>query len=230
MVLIERAAELLRKGSMAVVYDGDSREGEADLMLHASFAKPEAIETLRKEAGGLICLAIGKEEAEALGLPFYTDILRMSNHPIAKMECSKTAYGDKPAFAIPVNHKGVYTGITDNDRSLTITKIAELVGGIGRSGEGGNSWAKTTEAARQRFMEEFYSPGHVFLLIGRGIENRRGHTELALELAKKAGLPGAMVLCEMLGKGKAMPKAEAEAFAERHGFVFIEGKDIAPEG
>jgi len=209
---IDRAAAMLKQGSMIVVYDGDDREGEADLMVFAGDAKPETIETLRRDAGGLICVAIDGGIAKRMELPFYADILRSSGSSISKMECTKTAYKDKPAFAVPVNHKGVYTGITDNDRSLTIKKLAELGSKPGRLSED--------------FVRDFYSPGHVFLLIGRGIENRHGHTELSLELARKAGLPGVMVLCEMLGKGKALSKAEARRYASGRGFVFLEGKDI----
>jgi len=209
---VEKAIAELRKGSMVVVYDGDEREGEADLMLHAQNAEPGTIETLRKDAGGLICVAVDAVIAERMGLAFYTDILRASGHRIAEMECTKTAYKDKPAFAIPVNHKGVYTGITDEDRSFTIRKLAELASVDGDLYEG--------------LVRDFYSPGHVFLLIGRGIENRKGHTELSLELARRAGLPGVMVLCEMLGKGKALSKEDARAYAEKRGLVFLEGKEI----
>ena len=213
MTSADKAVSELRKGSMVIVYDGDEREGEADLMLHARFSKPEAIETLRRDAGGLICLAIDAKIADRFGIPFYTDILKASGMPIASMECTKTAYGDKPAFAIPINSKNVYTGITDNDRSLTIRSFAELV----ESDAGG---------AKESFYQKFYSPGHVFLLIGRGIEKRHGHTELSLELAKRAGLSGVMVLCEMLGNGKALSKNEAKKYASKRGLVFLEGKEI----
>jgi len=212
---MDEATAQLRKGGMVAIYDGDEREGEADLVFHASFASPERIETLRKDAGGLICLALDKAIGERLGLPFYTDILAASNLPIAKMECKKAAYGDKPAFSIPVNHKGVYTGITDKDRALTIKKIAELA-----------SQTLPESEMRERFMREFYSPGHIFLLIGRGIENRHGHTELTLELARRAGMAGTMVLCEMLGPGKALSRNDAEKYADRNGLVFMEGKEL----
>jgi len=212
---VARAAERLKQGNFCVIYDGDEREGEADLVFHASFAAPERIQRLRKEAGGLICLALDKALGERLGLPFYTDILAASNLPIAKMECKKAAYGDRPAFSIPVNHKGVYTGITDKDRALTIKRIAELA-----------SQTMSESEMRERFMQDFYSPGHIFLLIGRGIENRHGHTELTLELAKRAGMAGTMVLCEMLGSGKALSKEEAREYAERNGFAFMEGRDF----
>ena len=89
---------------------------------------------------------------------------------------------------------------------------------------------KLDEVVRLRpedFKKEFYAPGHVFLLIGRGIRNRRGHTELSLELGRAARLDGAMILCEMLGSGKALSRKEAQEYAKRNGLIFIEGKDIA---
>lgn len=201
----------LKKGSMIVVYDGDEREGEADLIFHGSFATAEKIEKLRKEAGGLICVALEKRIAESLKLTFYTEILRESKFEINRMACKKTAYGDEPAFSIAVNHKKTYTGITDNDRALTIKRIAEIHG---------------EQNPHEKFVDEFYSPGHIFLLIGRGIENRKGHTEITLRIAEAAGMPGVMVLCEMLGKGMALSRENAKQYAEKNGFAFLEGKEI----
>jgi 3,4-dihydroxy 2-butanone 4-phosphate synthase len=202
---MEGAAEALKKGGFAVVYDGDAREGEADLMFHAGFASPEKIERMRKDAGGLICLAIGGERAKKLGLPFLTEALRGAG--LESFVVKRTAYGDEPAFSLQINHKGVYTGITDEDRALTIREMEK------------------TES-RAEFEQNFYAPGHVFLLIGRGLEKRRGHTELGLALAKKAGLGDAIVMCEMLGAGKAMGKSAAMEYAKKNRFPFIEGKDI----
>jgi len=209
---VEKAAAELSKGGIVIVYDGDEREGEADMVFHAGSVDPGRIERLRKDAGGLICLAIEKNIAEKMKLPFYTDILASSDSEVKAMECTKTAYKDKPAFAIPVNHKDVYTGITDNDRALTIKKMAEL--------------AEEQGDLKAQLIKEFYSPGHVFLLIGRGIETRKGHTELSLELARRADLSGMMVLCEMLGSGTALPKEKAREYAEKNNFAFIEGKEI----
>lgn len=209
---VERAAQKLREGGMIAIYDGDDREGEVDLVFHASFASPDRIERLRKDAGGLICLAIEPAIAQRMGLPFYTDILASSDLEIKAMECTKTAYKDKPAFSIPVNHKGVFTGITDEDRALTIRKMAEL--------------AESEGDLMRKLVEDFYSPGHIFLLIGRGIGNRKGHTELTLELARRAGMSGMMVLCEMLGKGKALPKEVAEGYAKKNGMAFMDGSEL----
>ena len=146
---VEKAVESLKNGKMIIVYDGDEREGEADLIYSAGFSNPEKIERLRKDAGGLICAAIRSEDASRIGLPFFTDLLELGT--VREISCKKTAYGDRPAFSIPINHNGVYTGITDEDRSLTMRKLAEVI----------------TERIDD-FSKEFYSPGHIFLLIGRG--------------------------------------------------------------
>ncbi|MDD5171588.1 MAG: 3,4-dihydroxy-2-butanone-4-phosphate synthase [Candidatus ainarchaeum sp.] len=209
---VSAAAEQLRKGGMVVIYDGDEREGEADLVFSAKSATPGKVERLRTDGGGLICAAISKADAKRIALPFLADVLERDAN-LRGMVYKKTAYGDKPAFSISVNHRDVYTGITDNDRSLTLKKLDEVV--RERKGD---------------FTKEFRTPGHVFILIGSGLENRRGHTELALELAEQCGIGGVMVLCEMLGKGKALPKEKAKAYAERNGFIFIEGKEIIAGG
>jgi 3,4-dihydroxy 2-butanone 4-phosphate synthase len=207
MARTDDAVSALRKGGMVVLYDGEGLEAEADIVFCARFATPERVETLRRDAGGLICAAVSKDAAASIGLPFFTDLLERCG--MKSVSCRKTAYGDRPAFSIPVNHRGVYTGITDNDRALTLKKLDEVV-----------------RTRKWDFAKEFYSPGHVFLLIGSGLEKRRGHTELSLELARRARLGGAMVLCEMLGKGKALPKEDAEAYARRNGYPFIEGKEL----
>lgn len=205
----------LKKGKPVVVYDSDDREGEADLIFHAKFATPKKIATLRKDAGGLICLAVSGETAKEIGLEFISDVLSRSGSKLKNMNCSKTAYGDKPAFSISINHKNVYTGITDNDRSLTITSFAKLI-----------ERNKKPEEKKRVFLDSFYTPGHVFLLIGSGIEKRKGHTELSLELANLAGLSGAMVLCEMLDLGTALPREKARNYAKKNRLVFLEGSEI----
>lgn len=207
--MVAKAGEALKKGGFIVLYDGDEREGEADIVFHAAFATHDRIRRLRQDAGGLICLALGKKEAEKLKLPFYTDVLRKAG--LGDIACRRAAYGDEPAFSLSVNHKQTYTGITDQDRAFTIRELFFVL----QSG-----------APYENFINNFYSPGHVLLLLSRGLNQRRGHTELATAIAEMAGLPAAVVLCEMLGEKKAMRKQDAAAYAKRNRFVFLEGKDV----
>jgi 3,4-dihydroxy 2-butanone 4-phosphate synthase len=127
----------------------------------------------------------------------------------------------KPAFGLTLNHRDTYTGITDEDRSRTITQLAHLADAMATLSQ---------EAARQRLGQEFRSPGHVILLNGApgGLAARQGHTELSLALAHMAGLPGSTTVCEMMDpqSGHALARRDAEAYAEAHGLAFLTGQDV----
>lgn len=204
----EKAVEAMKNGKPLLLFDGEGREGETDIVFHASCVGAGEVRLLRKDAGGLICLATDENTATLLGLPFIAELLPHSLRPLAY---DKTPYGDPPAFSIPINHRETFTGISDSDRSLTIRAFAELLEKGGGRGE---------------FLKTFRSPGHVALLIGRGLGKRRGHTELALELAGRAGMVPAVVMCEMLGNGKSLSKEKAIAFGKRRGMPLVEGKEL----
>lgn len=205
--------ESIRNGRTVIIYDGDGREHEADMVIPAGAVTPKMIAKLRKDAGGLICLGINSTIASSLGLPFMTDILLHSDTKILnKIAASSTPYGDRPAFSISINHKRTFTGITDNDRALTISEFAKLA-------------VRPTKSA---FQKNFYSPGHVHLLIGSSLKERKGHTELSLALAELSGIPHLMVMCEMLdGKtGKALSAKDALLYARKNSIPFIKGEEI----
>ncbi|MBM3229250.1 3,4-dihydroxy-2-butanone-4-phosphate synthase [Candidatus Parvarchaeota archaeon] len=219
---IGMAIEALRDGRPILVFDFEGREGEADIIVHASSATPDIIAMMRQDAGGLVCLATDNRVAKKIGLPYLADLYSKNSNPLLrKIAYGKTRYGDKPAFSVSINSVKAFTGITDNDRAMTakaFAKVAESANGMKKEFEGG-----------------FKSPGHVQLLIGKGLKHRKGHTELSLELARKAGLAPAVLLCEMLcnsggkcgrGCGKALAKKEADEYARKNRLVFIEGRDI----
>jgi 3,4-dihydroxy 2-butanone 4-phosphate synthase len=198
------------KGRPVLVFDSSDREAEVDFMLAAGAVTPKLLAQMREDAGGLICVAIGEKPAKALKLPFAADLLRKNGQRGLGRE--KMPYGGQSAFSLTVNHRETFTGIPDADRALSITALAKLA-------------ARPSRAA---FEKQFYAPGHVQLLIGRGLKQRQGHTELSLELCKRAGLPEAAVVCEMLDSktGRALTPAKAKAYALRHGLAFAEGKQL----
>ena len=53
---IPEILEDLKKGKMVIVVDDEDRENEGDLVIAASFAKPENINFMAKFARGLICV------------------------------------------------------------------------------------------------------------------------------------------------------------------------------
>ncbi len=221
--MISKAIESLKKGKMILLYDDDDREGETDLTIPAINVRPKDVTCLRSDGGGLICVAIHPKISEKLGLPFISDVLRGAAkngfsplRPIVE-KSGDIPYDNRSSFSIWVNHRGTYTGITDNDRALTIKEIGNIV----KEAKNG----KTID-----FGKDFRSPGHVALLrAADGLLNeRRGQTELSIALAMLAGITPAVAICEMLDAdtGKALSKDDAKAYAAKNGFVFVEGYEI----
>jgi 3,4-dihydroxy 2-butanone 4-phosphate synthase len=206
------AVSSLKAGKPIVLFDSAEREGECDLVLHASFATSEKITLMRKDAGGLLCLATDSLSAQKIGLEHLEDILIRSGSPtLAKTSSKRAGYGDKSAFSVSINHVKTYTGIPDEERALTSREFANCT---------------IAPNPRSFFEANFRTPGHLQLLIGRGIKERNGHTELALELCRLATLPPAVLVCEMLGSGKALSLADAKKYAQKNGLVFIGGSEI----
>lgn len=211
--MLTQAIHSLKSGKFVIIYDSDSRESEADLAIHASFATPGIIEKLRKDAGGLICFATSKEILHKSRLEYLSNIFRNSGNPQLKaLSAGKTPYGDDPAFSISVNHKKTFTGITDNDRSKTIVELAKYIENNG-------------DLARE-LAQNFYAPGHVPLLFSRDLDVRKGHTELAVELCRQSSLAPAIVICEILGEGSAMNVEDVKRFAIKNNIPFINGEEI----
>lgn len=205
---VERAIDALAAGEPVLIHDAADREGETDLVYPADAVTPDALARLRNDAGGLVCVALSDSVARAFDLPFARETI---DHPAA--DGGKLSYGDRSSFSLTVNHRDTYTGITDDDRAKTITAL-------------GRAAAAPDETD---FADEFRAPGHVHLLRGAsgGVADRRGHTELALALTDVADLSPAVVVCEMLDDaGGALSPAGAQAYAERNGFVYVEGRDL----
>ena len=110
---VEDAIEDIRLGRMVIVADDEDRENEGDLVMAASCVTPDHINFMIKHAGGLICVPMTNERADALELPLVTD---------ANTDPQGTA------FTVPVDaHRrfGVTTGISAHDRAKTIQVLLD---------------------------------------------------------------------------------------------------------
>jgi 3,4-dihydroxy 2-butanone 4-phosphate synthase len=218
-----KALAELRDGRIVLIYDADGREEETDMVIASEKVTSETIRILRKDAGGLICTTADPRIQEALGLPFLTELfLGMGEkYPVMRnLIPDDIPYDVKSAFGITINHRKTFTGITDNDRSLTITEFAALAKRALTSEDG---WA------RKEFGENFRAPGHIHLLNTSQniLETRFGHTELATALVTMAGIVPSATVCEMMGDdGAALSKERARDYATKRGLVFLEGKEI----
>lgn len=235
------AAEALKRGKIVLLYDFDDREGETDLVIGAEFVTPEHVWRLRRDAGGLICVAIDPIACSKLELPYFADVLKFAASSAKGGEygngrgnesgdgegfgaidalCEREGdipYDSKSSFSLWVNHRNTFTGVTDLDRALTISRIAE----VARSAMNG---------CDANFGGEFRSPGHVPLLRAAPglLAERMGQTELSIVLARAAKIAPAVVVCEMLDgmTGRALSKEGAMRYAREENLVFVEGKEV----
>jgi len=214
--MIEDALEALRKGEIILLYDFDDREGETDFAICSEFIKPEHILKMRRDGGGLICTAIHHKAAERIGLPFASDVLKITDFA-EKEGAIPYDRTNHSSFSLWVNHRDTFTGITDIDRSVTAGRIAEHV-------------KAAIEGDLLDFSAEFRTPGHMAILRANEslLDKRRGQTELSIALAGMAGVTPAVTICEMLDDktGKALSKKDAIEYAKEHDLVFIEGNDV----
>ncbi|WP_255152172.1 3,4-dihydroxy-2-butanone-4-phosphate synthase [Halorarius halobius] len=208
MTDLDVAISQFEAGEPVLIHDSQDREGETDFVVAAESVTPRTVARMRNDAGGLICVAVPSHVADAFGLSFLHEKL---DHPATKND---PEYDSRSSFSLSVNHRDTYTGITDNDRSHTITSLA----------------AAARAPAETEFGAEFRVPGHVPVLrAAEGLlADRRGHTELSIALANVTDIAPAIVVCEMLDdeSGQALAPEEAQRYAADHGYAFVEGRDI----
>ena len=209
------AVAAFRAGDPVLIHDAADREGETDLVYPAAAVTPDDVARLRNDAGGLVCVALSDAVCDAWELPFAQDVIE---HPAAAAH--DLAYDERSSFSLTVNHRETFTGITDEDRSLTITELADFAAGV----ENGDS----LDAGD--FATEFRAPGHVHLLRAADglLDERQGHTELGIALAQAADQPPAAVVCEMLDDdtGRALSTAAAREYAATQGIPFVDGEGL----
>lgn len=228
MTRIYEAVTSLRKGNFVLIHDDDNREDEVDLVISSNSITPEHIAIMRKNAGGLICTAISKELSAKLGLPYLYDVLSIfgnANRTIAQINQNSSPYGDKPSFSITINHNNTYTGITDNDRALTVSSLANICSELTATTD-----TNIQKRILEKFQNSFRTPGHVPILIAsKGLLNeRKGHTEMSIFLTKIANITNITTICEMLDpyNHKALSYKDAVEYAKNNNLVIIEAKEL----
>lgn len=218
---IDRALQALRADNFVLVHDASDRENEVDMVIAAEAVEPHHVATMRRDAGGLICVALHQRIAENFGLPYMTEVYRSASsqyNVLAVTKPNDLPYDERSAFSISVNHRRTFTGITDIDRALTIRELGKL----------------GTQALDRRLVEgfgrNFRSPGHVPLLRAADglVLKRQGHVELSIALAEMAGIVPIMVTCEMLDaqSNQALSWQDAVKYAESNGLMCLSGVDI----
>ncbi len=186
---VEEALAVFAKGEFVIVVDDEDRENEGDLCLAAEAATPSKVNFMMTEARGLICVAMEPRRLDELDLP-------------PMMENNTARY--RTAFAVSVDAAAaeVTTGISAQDRSITIRSLADP----------------------EFTTSDFVRPGHVFPLRSRpgGVLERAGHTEAVIDLCRLAELTPAGVVCEIANPDGTMARRpQLEEFGARHGIPII---------
>ena len=180
---IESIIKVAKLGKMYILVDDENRENEGDLVIPAAKVSPKNINFMAKYGRGLICLAINNKQAKKLNLPLMSSVNKSRN---------------QTAFTISIeSKKGVTTGISAKDRSVTI---------------------KTAIKSNVK-KNDIVSPGHVFPIISKdgGVLVRAGHTEASVDISKLAKKNPSAVICEIMNDKGVMSKGiELIKFAKKH--------------
>ena len=224
--LIQLASEAFAQGKPVMVFDSDFRECETDLLWPAAAATPAVMRRLRQDCGGLLFLAVGDDVGEQFGLPWLQDLhthpaLVEENPVLGKLITDDLQYDTRSAFTLSLNHRETFTGITDHDRALTTRRFGELANEM--KGKGAIE-------AMAALGKEFRTPGHIPLCreAPGGLKTRQGHTELAVAIARLAGLVPCTIGAEMLQPDgdRALSVEDARAYAAKHQIPMLTGEDI----
>ena len=115
LVGTEAIIDEARNGRMFILVDDESRVNEGDLIIPGQMATPDAVNFMARHGRGLICLALGKERADQLGL-----------EPMTRTYLSR----NETAFTVSIEaREGISTGISAADRARTIAVAIDAANG-----------------------------------------------------------------------------------------------------
>ena len=183
---VQAAVDAIARGEVVIVVDDEDRENEGDFICAAEKATAENINFIL-DGRGQLCAPILPEVCRRLEL---TPIVEANNAPL------------RTAFMTPIDHRNTKTGITAEERALTVRTLAD------------------PEAK----ADDFVRPGHLYPLLAKegGILRRAGHTEATVDLCRMAGLAPAGVLSEILDqRGARATHEQLFALAEKHDLEII---------
>jgi len=165
MSSIEKAIRAIADGKVIIVVDATDRENEGDFICAAEKATPEIVNFMITHGRGQLCVPILPQVRDHFELPM---MVEENTAPLGTN------------FTVAIDHRLCKTGITAQERAMTIRALA----------------------APDSSPEDLVRPGHVFPLVAKegGVLRRAGHTEASVDLARMAGLKPMGILCEILSK------------------------------
>ena len=189
---ISSILEEFKSGRPVIVVDDEDRENEGDFVCAAEKITPELVNFFCSHGRGLICTPLSEKKASELDLPLM----------VAQNTSVHTT-----AFTVSIDSKLCHTGISAQDRYLTINALIN----------------------DETIPSDFTRPGHIFPLIARqgGVIERPGHTEAAIDFCKLAGLKEVGVICEIMNEDGSMARLpELIKIAEKFDLKIVSIKSL----
>jgi 3,4-dihydroxy 2-butanone 4-phosphate synthase/GTP cyclohydrolase II len=178
----------LKNGRMVIVVDDEERENEGDLLMAASFVKPQDINFMAKFGRGLICLPMEEERLKILSLQPMNDEVS----PLPKKSPFSTAWMISVDAA-----KGITTGISAYDRARTIEVLIDPA-------------SRPEDLLRPGHLFPLKA-------LKGGVLVRAGHTEATVDLMRLSGLYPAGIICEIMAEDGSMARLpQLLEFARQH--------------
>ena len=185
---IPEILEDLKNGKMVIVVDDEDRENEGDLIIAASFARPEHINFMAKFGRGLICVPMEEGKLKELNLE---PMVKDSINPL-KEDPFKTGWMVSVDAA-----RGITTGISAHDRSRTIEVLI-------------SPDSKPEDLIRPGHIFPLRARRG-------GVLVRAGHTEATIDFMKLSGLYPAGVICEIMNDDGTMARLpQLVEFSKQH--------------
>ncbi len=185
----------LRAGKIIVLLDDEGREDEGDLVCAGQFATPEVINFMLQHGRGMLFVSLTGEACDRLQLP--------PQHSV-----NTTQRGTAYTLTVDATARlGVTTGVSAQDRSTTITKLADP----------------------HASPLDFDRPGHIQPLRARdgGTLVRAGHTEGLIDLMRLAGLSPCAVGIEVMNDDGTMARRpQIDALCQRFNLKVCTVADI----
>ncbi len=178
---IEEAIEDIKKGRIVILVDDDLAETGGVFFVASEVATKENINFMMKHGTGFTYISLTEEKAETMNIPrVYQSGKQVSPY----------------AYDFSVNYADAGTGITAENRTLTIQKLLE----------------------DQIDMNQFKTPGHVFVMksVNGGVLKKADNAEAATDFAEISGCYPSGVFTEMLNEnGSIANREEILDFAEK---------------
>ncbi len=195
---IPEVLDSLKSGRMIVVVDDEDRENEGDLIMPASFVRPEDINFMAKNGRGLICVPMEENRLNELALQPMLE----ANGQHSRKDPFSTAWMISVDAA-----KGITTGISAYDRARTIEILI-------------NPQSRPEDLIRPGHIFPLKARNG-------GVLIRAGHTEATVDLMRLAGLYPAGVICEIMNDNGTMARLpQLLDFAKQHNLKICSIADL----